>query len=77
MGMMWFWFVILAIWWVIFFTIFAIAFRSATDTIQLNEHQKTVRNIDALMNANPHVTDETKLVDALKNENIVYRGCAR
>lgn len=77
MGMMWVWFGVLAIWWAIFFTIFIAAFRSATNKIELNEYQKTVCNIDALMNANPHVIDEVKLVDALKGEDIVYRGCSR
>lgn len=77
MGMMWFWFVVLAIWWGIFFTIFAIAFRNSLNKIELDEHQKTICNIDALMSANPQVTDEAKLLDALKNENIVYRGCSR
>ena len=77
MSMIWFWFGVLAIWWAIFFTIFAIAYRNAINTIQLNKHQKTVCNIDALINANPHVTDEARLVDALKGENIAYRGCSR
>ena len=75
--MMWFWFVVLAIWWAIFFAIFAIAFRNSLNKIELDERQKTICNIDALMSANPHVTDEAKLLDALKNENIVYRGCSR
>ena len=38
------------------------------------EYVKSINNIDRLMNNKPHTTNEIKLVEALKGENIIYRG---
>lgn len=50
---------------------------SANKSSRNKEHQKyiaSVNNIDRLMNNKPHTTNEIELVEALRGENIVYRG---
>ena len=38
------------------------------------EYIKSTNNIDRLMNNKPHTTNEIELVEALRGENIIYRG---
>ena len=38
------------------------------------EYVKSINSIDRLMNNKPHTTNEIELVEALKGENIIYRG---
>lgn len=38
------------------------------------KHIESCNNIDRLMNNTPHTTNEMELVDALRGENIIYRG---
>ena len=38
------------------------------------EYVKSINSIDRLMYNKPHTTNEIELVEALKGENIIYRG---
>lgn len=38
------------------------------------EYVKSINSIDRLMNNKPHTANEIELVEALKGENIIYRG---
>lgn len=51
--------------------------RSMNQSARNKKHEKyvnSINNIDRLMNNKPHTTNEIELVDALRGENIVYRG---
>ena len=63
--------------WITFLIAWSCLLLLMANGVKLPKKQQTSENIDKYMNNHPHVTDEGALVDALKDENIQYRGVQR
>ena len=63
--------------WITFLVAWSCLLLLMANGVKLPKKQQATENIDKYMSNNPHVTDEGALVDALKDENIQYRGVQR
>ena len=77
---MYIWIGILVAWFVVLLCMARYGDKLALKACKSQQRKTMVdycNSMEQYMHPNTHVTDEAALVDALKNENIVYRGCTR